>query len=329
MRCVSITLAILAVGCTEDQEGTVHPERPEPRAAAEFAPAYIDIGPGLPGREVKGELTLHNRSDEQLAYRLETSCGCTAAEPRVGTVAAGSSQGIAVTLEMPRIAGQGKTVTVTAIDAGGSGKGLCTATVRSDCPPVFRLEPDKPRFAADGNAEVATITLSCDPTLASFESTADAIVADGAEVKVIAESEDELDVRLRRGVGQTTSVRIAVTATALADGQPVTESFWIRPVAEETVVVSPPVLRLPTTGAVGTVLIRGVQGERVVGVDVTETDGLIVDVDGDAGTNIWTVRVRDASNRLAGGPSQVHLEISLQGGSSVRRSVAVAASRSG
>ena len=98
MRPIVVLLATASIGCAGGDASALIERASESFASAEFTPSLIDIGPSLPGRQLRGELTLRNCSNKPLQFRLVTSCGCTSAESRTGTIAPRASDFIHVYL---------------------------------------------------------------------------------------------------------------------------------------------------------------------------------------------------------------------------------------
>ena len=187
----------------------------------------------------------------------------------------------------------------------------------------------QPRFVSRGDSDEVTLRMSCDPDLARFDGDQSLAAAVGADVVVRRVSAEESIVTLRREPGRSTAVRLDITATSVADGDPVTESFWIRPVAAETIVVSPPTLNLSPNQHTGTVIVRGIHGEQVVGVEAISPEGVAVEVSGDITMNFWRLVVETARDCISPNAGSIELHIALRDGGTVTRSIQLNRSESG
>ncbi len=122
---------LLIAGCVA-LTGCAQAPNPEPRPSAQdaalvFEPDEVDLGTVHAGQTAEGWLRVRNRSDRMAQIvRVETSCGCTAAEPEERVLAPGAFTRLHVRIDTFAKRG-GIEKWVDLIDAGG---GRSRATVR-------------------------------------------------------------------------------------------------------------------------------------------------------------------------------------------------------
>ncbi len=106
----------------------------------EFPLRSLDLGEGKPGQALTGQIPILNTGSAPLTFSVATSCGCTSAEPKRGTLEPGGKSSIQVVLTLPEYSKSEKAiqVIVTTNDEVNS-TGRCAVVARVPAP--FEVTP--------------------------------------------------------------------------------------------------------------------------------------------------------------------------------------------
>lgn len=143
-------LLILLIGAFAAATAYVAPPLPAstPSAATQNSPVpsvlhftthRLSLEAARPGEDLTGELLLSNPTAAPISFRLTTTCGCSGVTPGEGTVAAGDSFTIQVSMHAPSVRGARQAAAVLLLDPAGQETDQCT--VEALYPALIELTP--------------------------------------------------------------------------------------------------------------------------------------------------------------------------------------------